>query len=328
MNNKIPLVSTALLLFFSFPSISMEKYPIEKYQYDCKQILKKHNEKLTTYKLKPFSENLEQETTTILKKLISYKNNLVAQKEEAFNAIKQHHQIDDTSWESCIETIKDIEEFYKDSKHLPLSNVQHDSTIPKDQLLLITEKLTSYNVNPLRVNIKATKNNQENLLYKSEPIIPSNIVKAYPGCSNDKNSYAYKLLLENVIPGKITINLNLLSSLDMYSQGALCIRMVEDIVNYNSLYSVVFSCVLEDKSHAIINSLQFKIFENICQKLSIFLPSLGNPSIATCMLQLNVNCYTSEFTAYDYNLLSKIESNWRMLLWLKQKQEKTKKNII
>lgn len=314
MSNKKLLTMVIVSLSFSSHIASMEQN-----QHPRMPIITKHNEKLAAYKAKAIHKDLNQESTTITKKLISYKSDLLTQKQQALDAIKKKHQIDDSAWEDCMLTIKDIETFNKAHQSLPLPNVEHETTVPENLLQLITERLHSCGINPQRINIRGKHNKP--YLYSSEPVIPSNIVRAYPGCSEDTNSYAYSLLSEDVKPGTININLDSIALLDMYSKGALCIRMVEDIVQNGGIPSMVITMLeplLTKQQGAIINSAEFKKFDNLCRKLSVLLPTLNNPTIAACMLQLNFTCSSPEVTNDDYNLLCKIERHWRALAWISE----------
>lgn len=322
VNNKKLLPIIVVSLSFSSPIASMEQY-----YSDCQQITKKRNEQLEIYKAQAINKDLNRESVIVGTKLISYKNALLAQKQAALDDIKKNLNIDDTAWEACMLTIKDVENFNKDNQSLPLPDVQHDATIPEELLLIIKEKLEDYGINPQRVNIRGIRNKP--YIYSSEPSIPSTITKTWPGCSEDKNSYAYRLLSENVKPGKLSINVDLVAQLQRYSKAGLCLQMVEDIVQNGSLTCGIISAFEPSLTHqpgTIINSPQFKKFDTLCKTLSILLPTLNNPIVAVCMLQLCMQCYFPDFTTKDYNLLSKIEKNWRALSWLATTAEqKTKK---
>jgi len=282
---------------------------------ECQQIIAYNREKLEYYKNNATQQDHNKTVLFVKNKFGKYATDLLHARQNTLNAIKQKYTIEPDAWNSCMKLINDIIKFNTDNQHIPLPNIFHDPAIPTDILTLITDTLTDYSINPLRINIVSKRTSEPNYYILN---IPMPVI--------DKGYLEIQFPLQ-YNPGHIIINLTKFLLLSRESQAALCVSMVEEIAQNAQLIPTIIAMKqteLTNSNEFITESDAFKSLYSICYyQLPLFILSMRNLDIADCLLELKThNLLTHNgipiYSEQEYKRLCRINRYWRILEWINQ----------
>jgi len=312
MHNKKIFLLASVFFYTTSHVMSMDlSQKMEEYQNACGLITERHEVKLIQYMQELGSKNLNAEIVRIENKFEKYRLSLQKKEQEACDCIQNCFNIPEENWKRCGQLIQQIKDFNKKTMSFPLSGTTQDESFPLDIQLMLASELKKNGINPQRVQLKVRH------------MAPSRVrLKRKQPCWEIINGTLH-IYEDKTIPGTIAVDVDGFRKLSFEDQQTQCIDAAEAMsqdseTTLSTIAQFISLFAHNENKDDILSRQEFKDARRIFFKNATFYACLKSERAARIIKSHLFNFFNERVMVEDYELVSKIDWQWRALTALRK----------